>query len=80
MVSRAAHFAKKLRQFSPNAALVKNTFLTKCSFECEIYLINSQSSSKIDLDLFLSIKHYPQTNFAERFDEIGVVQNFLEWP
>ena len=21
-----------------------------------------------------------QTNFAERFDEIGVVQNFLEWP
>lgn len=28
MVSRAAHFAKKLKQFSPNAALVKINFLT----------------------------------------------------
>ena len=32
MVPRAAHFAKKLRQFSPNAALVKINFFTKVIF------------------------------------------------
>ena len=81
MSPRAARCAKKLMQFIPNAALVKINFLNTSLMSH----LNEKSYTSIKKKAFAFFKIYiliniesAQTNFAERFDEIGVVQNFLE--
>ena len=75
MVLRAAHYAKKLKQFSPKASLCKSTFLSFDS-ENKILILNISWKRKIT---FLNFTWYTHFAFASNFtfeSNFAMLSNF----